>query len=149
MNGNTVIEVTRELARINTEFALDHSTLPDMLATATTPSVPWLMGTIEEGWEWFAFTFQDQEKIGLSREEIETMLDSSDQVTKIAHSCMLLNEGHRWARFGADEARFIAALSGVTPKATSVLDLGCGTGRHAVELGGMGFEVTGIISRIS
>lgn len=144
VNGNTVIEVNRELARINTEFALDHSTLPDMLAAATTPSVSWLMGPIEEGWEWFAFTFQDQEKIGLSREEIETMLDSSDQVTKIAYSRMLLNEGHRWARFAADEARFIAALSGVPPKATSVLDLGCGTGRHAVELGSMGFEVTGI-----
>ena len=57
---------------------------------------------------------------------------------------MLLNEGHRWAQFGADEARFIAALPGVTPAATSVLDFGCGTGRHAVELGGMGFEVTGI-----
>ncbi len=144
VNENTFIEVNRALARINTEFPIDHSTLPDMLAAATTPSVPWVMGPIKEGWEWFAFTFQDQEKIGLSPEEIETMLDSSDQVTKIAYSRMLLNEGHQWARFGADEARFIAALPGVTPGSTSVLDFGCGTGRHAAELGGMGFEVTGI-----
>ena len=57
VDENTVIEVNRELARINTEFPIDHSTLPDMLAAVTTPSVPWLMGPIEEGWEWFAFTF--------------------------------------------------------------------------------------------
>jgi 2-polyprenyl-3-methyl-5-hydroxy-6-metoxy-1,4-benzoquinol methylase len=102
------------------------------------------MGPLEEGWEWFAFTFQDQAKIGLSPEEIETMLNSSDQVTKIAYSRMLLNEDHRWAHFGAVEARFIAALPGVAPGITSVLDLGCGTGRHAIELGSIGFEVTGI-----
>lgn len=141
---NTVIKVNKELARINTEFLINHATLPEMLAAVTTPSVPWLMGPIEEGWEWFAFTFQDQEKIGLSPEEIETMLNSSDQVTKIAYSRMLLNEGHRWAQFGSEEARFIAALPGVTSGDTSVLDFGCGTGRHALELGGMGFEVTGI-----
>ena len=144
VNENTVVEVNRELARINTEFPIDHSALPDMLAAVTTPTVPWLMGPIEEGWEWFAFTFQDQEKIGLSPEEIETMLDSSDQVTKIAYSRMMLNEGHQWAQFCADEGRFIAALSGFTPRGTSVLDFGCGTGRHAVELGSIGFEVTGI-----
>lgn len=144
VNEETVIEVNRELARINTEFPIDHSTLPEMLAAVTTPNVPWLMGSIEEGWEWFAFTFQDQDRIGLSPEEIETMLDSSDQVTKIAYSRMLLNEGHHWARFGENEARFIAALPGVTPRHTSVLDLGCGTGRHAVELGALGFDVTGI-----
>ena len=144
VNENTVIEVNRQSARINTEFPVGHSKLPEMLAAVSTPSVPWLMGPLEEGWEWFAFTFQDQAKIGLSPEEIETMLNSSDQVTKIAYSRMLLNEDHRWAHFGAVEARFIAALPGVAPGITSVLDLGCGTGRHAIELGSIGFEVTGI-----
>ena len=35
---------------------------------------------IEEGWEWFAFTFNDQEQISLSKEEIEEihrMIDAS------------------------------------------------------------------------
>lgn len=140
----TVLEVNRELARINTEFSIDHSTLLEMLAAVATPSVPWLMGPIEEGWEWFAFTFQDQEKIGLSPEEIERMLNSSDQVTRIAYSRMLLSKGHRWAQFGGNEARFIASLPGVSPRTASVLDFGCGTGRHAIELAEMGFEVTGI-----
>lgn len=140
----TVIEVNEKRARANTEFPIDHSTLAGMIASVTSPSAPWLMGPIEEGWEWFAFTFQDQEKIGLSLEEIETMLNSSDQVTKVAYSRMLLNERHRWAHFGADEARFIANLPGLGSTGTSVLDLGCGTGRHAIELAAMGFEVTGI-----
>jgi 2-polyprenyl-3-methyl-5-hydroxy-6-metoxy-1,4-benzoquinol methylase len=144
VNENTVLEVNKQLSRINTEFPIDHSTLDEMLKNVTTPSVPWQMGEIDEGWEWFAFTFQDQEEIGLSPEEIETMLKSSDQVTKVAYSRMLLNEAHRWARFGAREAQFIASLPGVKAGETSILDFGCGTGRHATELGAMGFHVIGI-----
>jgi 2-polyprenyl-3-methyl-5-hydroxy-6-metoxy-1,4-benzoquinol methylase len=140
----TEIEVNREVARINTEFALDHSTLKEMLASVTTPNVAWLLGPIEEGWEWFAFTFHDQEEIGLAPEEIEAMLKSSDQVAKLAYSRMLLNEDHSWAQHGKPEAAFIANLFGQDASKSSVLDLGCGTGRHALELAGLGFHVYGV-----
>lgn len=138
---DTEIEVNKNVARINTEFLLDHSTLKEMLANVTTPSVSWLMGPIEEGWEWFAFTFHDQEEIGLAPEEIEAMLRSSDQVAKTAYSRMLLNEDHRWAQHGKSEAAYIAKLFGQNPIHASVLDLGCGTGRHALELARLGFDV--------
>ena len=127
-----------------THFPIDHSTLEDMLRSVTTQSVPWLMGPLQEGWEWFAFTFQDQDQIGLSADEIEIMLKSSDQVTKTAYSRMLLNRGHRWAQFGDQKARFIASIPAIEPGTTSILDLGCGTGRHAVELAALGFDVVGI-----
>ena len=45
---------------------------------------PWSMGPLQEGWEWFAFTFRDQQQIDLTRKEIEQMLLASDAVTKHA-----------------------------------------------------------------
>lgn len=143
VNAATEIQVDNHVARVNTHFLLDHSNLPAMLRDVTKPSVPWRMGPIEEGWEWFAFTFHDQKEIDLAPEEIEIMLKSSDQVAKRAYSRMLLNEGHRWAQHSRQEAQFIAAISGEQPGA-SILDFGCGTGRHALELAEMGFDVTGI-----
>jgi hypothetical protein len=49
-----------------------------MLAAITSPSVPWLMGPIEKGWKWFAFTFQDQKKIGLNPGETGNYVKRAD-----------------------------------------------------------------------
>jgi len=115
-----------------------------MLQSVITPSVPWQLGQIDKGWEWFAFTFHDQKEIDLTPEEIEAMLKSSDQVAKRAYSRMLLNEGHRWALHAAPEAQFVVSVCGAKPSSASILNLGCGTGRHSLELAMMGFDVTGV-----
>jgi SAM-dependent methyltransferase len=45
----------------------------------------------------------------------------------------------------AGEAAYVAKLiRAVRPAAQSILDLGCGTGRHARELAALGFTVTGV-----
>jgi hypothetical protein len=44
----------------------------------------WTLGGLPEGWEWFAFTFHDQEQIGLTTQELQQMLQASDEVTKRA-----------------------------------------------------------------
>ena len=74
-----------------------------MLTRATTDEKPWLLGSIEEGWEWFAFTFFDQDQILLTSQEIASMLEASDQITSQAYSRMRLNDDHRWARHAARE----------------------------------------------
>jgi SAM-dependent methyltransferase len=43
----------------------------------------------------------------------------------------------------AEEVDFLIEVM-VLPSGSSVLDVGCGTGRHAIELAGRGFAVTGI-----
>jgi 2-polyprenyl-3-methyl-5-hydroxy-6-metoxy-1,4-benzoquinol methylase len=138
----TVMEVTAETSRINTKFFLDHSELDTMLASATV-SAPWLMGNIQEGWEWLAFTFNDQAEIELSPAEIDEMIKASDQVTKQAYSRMRVNASHRWAQHTVAEARLITDSCNLSP-GQSILDLGCGSGRHVLELAAMGMSVTGV-----
>jgi 2-polyprenyl-3-methyl-5-hydroxy-6-metoxy-1,4-benzoquinol methylase len=115
-----------------------------MKNSVTTDEKPWLLGEIEEGWEWFAFTFKDQEQIKLTPKEIEKMLQASDQVTLRAYSRMLMErETHRWAQFAEEEADFLTKIFD-TEKVTSVLDFGCGTGRHALPLAKRRFRVSGV-----
>jgi len=143
VNSETERQITAEASRLNTTFFLDHSELPAMLKSVISDSKPWLLGPLEEGWEWLAFTFHDQDEIGLTPEEIDKMLKASDQVAKQAYSRMLLNEDHHWARYAAQEAEFIVANCDLRKGAT-VLDVGCGTGRHVLELAARGLDVTGI-----
>ena len=62
--------ITPYESRVNTSFFLDHSNLQEMLLSAEGPNKPWTMGPLQEGWEWFAFTFRNQQQIELSRRKL-------------------------------------------------------------------------------
>jgi SAM-dependent methyltransferase len=130
-------------SRINTQFFIDHSELPLMLQDVTKPNVPWTMGEIPDGWEWLAFIFQDQSETGLSEAEIETMLRTSDAVAKQAYSRMRLSASHRWAQYTPAEAALIMRECQLR-QGDTVLDIGCGSGRHVVEFAKHGILGTGV-----
>lgn len=129
---------------VNTAFNIDHSALPEMLSNATDETKPWIMGVLPEGWEWFAFTFHDQQQIPLAKKELEEMLLVSDKMTKQAYSRMQPQWiSHPWAQYAREEVELILRYSGV-PSGSSVLDFGCGDGRHSREFGKQGFYVTAV-----
>jgi 2-polyprenyl-3-methyl-5-hydroxy-6-metoxy-1,4-benzoquinol methylase len=135
--------ITSGESRINTAFFLDHTRLPEMLRRAA-EKVPWCLGPLSEGWEWLAFTFRDQGQIALTREEPEKMLLASDAVTKQAYSRMLVKADARlWARHATAEAGFVLDNCSIQPGG-SVVDFGCGSGRHALALAGLGVNVVGV-----
>lgn len=142
VKGDIKIEITRETSKINTQFFVDHSMLDKMIQEAST-NAPWLLGSLEEGWEWFAFTFKDQEQIGLTTQEIEKMIEVSDQVTKQAYSRMQLGNSHLWARHTEKESDLIIDYCKIE-HGYAVLDLGCGIGRHSISLAKRGLKVTGV-----
>lgn len=133
--------ITPYESRINTSFFLDHSNLEEMLLSVQGPSKPWAMGSLQEGWEWFAFTFRNQQQIELSRKEIEQMLLASDGVTKHAYSRMVGQ--HPWAKHTELEVGFAVDNCSID-HSSSVLDFGCGSGRHAIGLGKLGARVLGV-----
>jgi SAM-dependent methyltransferase len=140
-NRKPEVDATRSV--INSEFFVNHTSLNEKLQQATTPEKPWLLGGIDEGWEWFAFTFNEQPQISLSPAEIEAMLRASDDVTKQAYSRMTLDKQHKWAQSASNETKFVIELCDLKP-GTKVLDIGCGNGRHVIEFGKAGISCCGV-----
>lgn len=143
ISDETMTLIHNDACRINTQFFLDHSNLKNMVADATVRGAPWLLGELESGWEWFAFTFKDQEPIRLTAEEINVMIEASEDVVRQAYSRMTLDGGHTWTRHTPAEADFIVRECQLEP-GDSVLDLGCSTGRHAFQLAEKQMRVTAV-----
>ncbi|MDR2171350.1 MAG: GNAT family N-acetyltransferase [Planctomycetaceae bacterium] len=70
-------------SKINTEFFVDHSAIDSMLQNVTTNGVEWQLGQLDEGWEWFAFTFKEQKQIALTKKEIEKMIQTTHKINLV------------------------------------------------------------------
>lgn len=144
ISDTTEFKVTPEMSMVNTEFFVDHSNTEKMLQDVIKSDIPWKLGMIEEGWEWLAFTFNDQEQISMSQDEIEEMVSTSESVVRKAYSRMNLDSGKQgWMKNTVKEIDYILNKCSV-PEGSLVYDLGCGIGRHSLELGKRDFEVVGI-----
>lgn len=143
INEQTEIFVTDEASRINTEFYVDHSDVENMINNVVTDTVPWTLGKLDEGWEWLAFTFRDQLPFELTEDEIMKMLEVSDKTVQNAYKRMNISTKHLWASHTEDEVSFIIDECGLK-KGDTIIDFGCGHGRHDISLAQKGFNVCGI-----
>lgn len=100
------------------------------------------LGKIEPGYEWLAFTFATQ-KMTFTPEKFERFLNFSEQQLQDAYSRMNM-PNQAWTQGTSAEIEFI--LSQLTPShSASILDIGCGQGRHTIELAKQNFaNVVGI-----
>jgi len=140
---STVIDVGKDKSQINTEFFVNHSDLDVMIENVSTDSTPWVLGRLAEGWEWLAFTFNDQEQLKLTKDEINKMIDASEETNKEAYSRMILDSNHKWLAHTSKEIDFITDVCDLK-EGQSVLDIGCGIGRHCNELANRGIIAKGI-----
>ena len=130
LNENTEFVITSNNTKVNTLFPSDISRIGEKLANVTRNDIPWLLGTIDEGWEWLAFTFNNQEKITLTKAEINEMLDVSDKIAHQAYSKMPMDtKEHFWAKHTQSEINFIIENCNLN-KDSKIADFGCGIGRH-------------------
>lgn len=144
LDENTEFVITSNNSKVNTHFRSNISKVNEKLANVTTESTPWLLGDIEEGWEWFAFTFNEQEKVKLTLEEVENMLSISEDIAHKAYSRMLIEkESHFWAKHTTHEIDFIEKNCNLS-KELKMADFGCGIGRHTIELARRGYDIVGI-----
>ncbi|KYF85883.1 hypothetical protein BE20_13435 [Sorangium cellulosum] len=127
---------------INTKFHIDLTNLPGKLQKAS-ERTPWLLGQIQEGEEWLAFTFREQPMMALDRNELRRLLDRSDRTVKQAYARMKRGPMHAWMKATEPETNFAVQALALKPGAR-VLDLGCGNGRHTLRLARGGYNVTGV-----
>lgn len=95
------------------------------------------LGKIQSGNEWLAFTFLNQEMF-FSEDKIKNFLDFSEQQLKEAYSRMDMPV-QAWTKGTKNEIDFISGYVKLK-KDFSVLDLGCGQGRHSLELASRGAD---------
>lgn len=144
ISEKTIFYVTDEKSQVDTQFFVDHGDTIQKITNVTSEDLPWTLGDIRDGWEWFAFTFNDQDPISLSKEEIDNMIATSDSVVQNAYSRMRLDSGKQsWMKNTASEVDYIDRKVNLS-SVELVYDLGCGAGRHAIEIANRGVEVIGI-----
>lgn len=124
------------VAAVDTGFFIDHSDIIKMRENASRSNRRWGLGpNLEEGHEWLATVFGDQPVTDIDANRLEHLLTASDESWKSAYSRMTLNENHLWMRHTEHEVDF---LSTRVSEDSVVLDVGCGTGRHAEALAARG-----------
>ncbi len=144
INEQMELVIDENNSKINTSFFVDHQETINALDRVATNDNPWTLGMIDDGWEWFAFTFHDQEKIHLSTEEIERMISTADSVVKNAYGRMILNPNYqKWMSHTIEEVDYIVKRASLKDEAV-IYDIGCGQGRHALEFANRGYRVTGV-----
>jgi methyltransferase family protein/acetyltransferase (GNAT) family protein len=131
------------LPKVDSGFFVSHEDLPRLRRLAAREERPWALGDIAEGEEWFACTFGDQAPTHITDAEMTDLLTGADAVWIQAYERMTLDEAHRWRRHHEGEVDLILRWTELAPPAT-VLDVGCGDGRHAFDLSDRGLSVTAI-----
>lgn len=100
------------------------------------------LGKIEKGCEWLAFTFQSQERI-FNESQWNEMLNFSAEQLDDAYSRMDMSN-HPWTKYAPEEVDYVVDHANLKP-GDRVLDLGCGQGRHSIELAHRSkYEVIGV-----
>ena len=132
---STEYYVTDTSSQVNTRFFVDNSEYEIDDNTCDK-----YLGELKNGYEWLAFTFQCQEiQIDKYKKHFEETVAFSEKILKEAYSRMDVTT-HSWTKGTANEVDFINQFcSGDT-----LLDLGCGIGRHSIELAKIGYDVCGI-----
>ena len=95
------------------------------------------LGTIDNGCEWLAFTFQHQDMV-FREDQWNQMLDFSEYQLQDAYSRMDMN-AQRWTRHTLHEIDYVERTCCITPD-SCILDAGCGQGRHIIELAKRGYN---------
>lgn len=126
--------ITDDNATVNSRFYVNHDDIPEFISRY---GKNWIFGDLNEGYEWLAFTFRNQELRKLSKKDIDYYINYSEERLKDAYSRMdMANQG--WTKNTKTEVDFLEQY--IPNKNSIVLDVGCGTGRHIAELYDRGYK---------
>lgn len=126
---------------VNTKFFADHTENGRKRKNAYPNGGFPFKEDLRDGEEWLAMVFKDQ-KVDANVENIKKLTETSWTILKDAYSRMRMVT-HSWARYADQEVDYLFR-NGFVKEGDRVLDIGCGTGRHAIELAKRGCIVHGI-----
>lgn len=128
---------------LDTDFPLDHTDSKKSLEILERRGHEWRLGDLGESEEWVAFTFSDQKFFNGANRLLDEWIADCDRTVRDAYDSMSLDTAHKWARHTSHEIDVFLMES--RSKLTDViLDVGCGPGRHSIELAKRGYSICGI-----
>ncbi len=128
---------------VNTKFFVDHSKIQQKKHKAYPGGkFPFEKYNLDEGYEWLAIIFKDQKISHLNEKNIEQLLNVSNTILQFAYSQMNMTN-QPWAKYQKKEIDYLTNNKYIN-KNEMVLDVGCGQGRHTIELLQRGYKVLGI-----
>lgn len=128
-------------AVVNTGFFVDHEYIQKNIRR--THGKKWMLGHLNEGEEWLAFTFRNQDHHEQYKESFYQMIEFSENHLKEAYSRMDLSH-QSWNTHQDSEVRSILKHIDKQNTQLSICDFGCGEGRHCKAFNTLGHTVTGI-----
>jgi 2-polyprenyl-3-methyl-5-hydroxy-6-metoxy-1,4-benzoquinol methylase len=142
---NALACITPYKSIIDTHFFQDMSFIDERIERASEQE-NWRLGRLQPGQEWLALVFRQQKKIQLTDDERARFFDDADAIVRDAYERMP-QKTQSWARqsYAKNEVAELINFAKLSDGA-SVLDFGCGTGRHAHIFANLGYRVVGIDS---
>lgn len=135
------IKISEDYSFVNTEFYVDRKDCNISQIYGN----EWELGELEDGYEWFAFTFKNQkiDNKKFKKHFIER-IKFSEEILKEAYSRMDI-DNQNWTKGTKNEIQTIINETHLKENNDiKILDIGCGTGRHSIEFAQKGFCVKGI-----
>lgn len=103
----------------------------------------WTLGSLPEGFEWLAFTFNQQDiDVDKYKDRAKELIEFSEDNLKDAYSRMRIKK-HKWAKNSKAEVDYILNFINIKQN-SNILDMGCGIARHSIELALRNYNVVGI-----
>ena len=126
--------ITNMMSQVNSHFFIDNSEfLKDKYCEEK-------LGKLRPGHEWLAFTFQRQSiQMDQYIKHFDQFVKFSEKTLKEAYNRMQM-DSHGWTKGTENESDFIRNYL----QGSSIMDMGCGTGRHAINLSLNGYKVLGV-----
>lgn len=126
---------------IDTNFPVDHSHI-ERRKKEEYPAKDFPLPDLMDSEEWIAFVFSSQKPHPNALNQLELWTETSKDILRQAYEDMD-RSSHHWAAHTQHEIDYLVKNNYIT-KTNEILDLGCGDGRHTIELGKRGYKTTGI-----
>lgn len=129
------ISITDSNATVNSSYYVSHEDIPTFISNYGND---WIFGDLQEGFEWLAFTFREQELKTISQKDFDNFIEYSEQRLVDAYSRMDM-QNQPWTKHTKKEIEFLLKYIPEN-KDSLIVDMGCGTARHLAELYSRGYH---------